>query len=107
MGLSNSLLWRASRLAEGDDWFAQRVEAACWGAGADYSAEVRRRVALDPDVNGAAQIADDGTVDSSTVPDAPIVAAVERIWEEVKRRAEDTENVAQGSVAAVDAVPGA
>lgn len=94
MSLVESVLWRASRLAEGDDWFAQRVEAACWGVGADYSTEVRRRVALDPDVNSAAQISEDGTVDSSMVPDAPIMAAVERVWGEVKRRAEDAENVA-------------
>lgn len=107
MGLAESVLWRASRLAEGDDWFAQRVEAACWAIGAEYSPEVRRRVALDPGVNGAALVTEDGTVDSSMVPDAPIVAAVERAWGEVKQRVEDAENVAPEPGVVDTAVAGA
>lgn len=74
--LSDSKYLRASRAAEGCDTFAARVQAVCWGLGATYSDELRRRVALTDAVNAGIRVDRNLTVNTDQVTDAALETAV-------------------------------
>lgn len=73
---TSSPLLKIARLVNGDDLFRMRVETACALTGQDFTPDLLLRVAATPDVNGAASVDVEGTVDSSTIPDEAITAAV-------------------------------
>ena len=76
--MSNSKLMKMKRLVDGDDFFAGRVEAACWLEDVEYTHSVLLHVAGDDDVLASAKIADQtvDTIDSSEVLDEDIQNAV-------------------------------
>ncbi len=71
-----SNLLKAKRLADGDDYFRWRVEAACWAAGIEFTPAALRRAALNPEVLAKAQLATNGTIASTAVTDEAIIAAI-------------------------------
>ncbi len=71
-----SNLLKSKRLADGDDNFRSRVEAACWAKGIEFDKNVLRAVALDDAVLAAAELLEDNTIISNQVTDEAITAAV-------------------------------
>jgi hypothetical protein len=74
--IPNSALFKTAAIVQRDTWFHERVMAACWALGVEYSVAVLRKVAADKAVTDATVVDALGTVDTFGVTDEVIMAAV-------------------------------